>query len=241
MIQVAQFESDLFNCKCGSVHIDDKYEKLENLDDFDFVEVKVPNMTLLHSVKNHLISCGFKFITSLATFETRNREVQIIDDFLIPYSHDYLVDCLGIVINSFVFPEDGPNKLNLDPRFKSSTIEKYYIQWFMKCISGHMADQVFVCKSNNEIVGLISLKKITNHKGHTSWNIPFVAVDREFRGRGYYWLMVKCLAKKIPLEDTITLTGYLNNLSHQHVWLRYLHGDISSITHIYHGGHLNEI
>lgn len=66
-----------------------------------------------------------------------------------------------------------------DPLLPAGSWEKMYWIWMEKCISGELADKVFIRRDGNIIVGMLTLK-FNEMQGQ----IGLFSVDRAWRGRG---------------------------------------------------------
>lgn len=78
------------------------------------------------------------------------------------------------------------SRFKADPNFKP-WFENLYITWIRKSISGEIADAVFTVKNGNAIIGFISLIK-----RQLSGQIGLIAVDSQYRNKGYASSLLNC-------------------------------------------------
>ncbi|MFH5834123.1 GNAT family N-acetyltransferase [Halalkalibaculum sp. DA384] len=71
------------------------------------------------------------------------------------------------------------SRFKLDEKFSDNEFEKLYQKWIENSLSKKIADRVFVCKKENEIVGFVTLR-LRNKKSV----IGLIAVDEKYRGVG---------------------------------------------------------
>lgn len=122
------------------------------------------------------------------------------------------------------------SRFKLDKNFKNSDFERMYSVWITKSVEKKNADYVFVAKSENNIVGMITLT-IENNYAH----IGLIAILADQQGKGYgKKLMNKCIE-----------TAFINNcekiqvptqLDNNQACLFYKSCDFNekNITNIYH-------
>lgn len=71
------------------------------------------------------------------------------------------------------------SRFNIDPRMPEFSGKRLYECWIEKSFSGELADEIFIAKINNEIVGLVTVSAVNQ-----SGDIGLLSVDSESRGQG---------------------------------------------------------
>lgn len=101
-----------------------------------------------------------------------------LNDSVVQYKHSSVNE---LAIKALVVQAGVHSRFNLDPMIPKHKFVRMYCEWIEKCISGHLADQVFVYKISGVIVGFISLKKMADD---SSCSIVLISVDEAYRGQG---------------------------------------------------------
>jgi dTDP-4-amino-4,6-dideoxy-D-galactose acyltransferase len=91
------------------------------------------------------------------------------------YSKDFVEDkLLALSIESGKY-----SRFKVDSRIENQKFEDLYTHWITNSVSGKLAEEVLIYKTENEIAGILTLQVI-DHKAH----IGIIAVDAHFRGQG---------------------------------------------------------
>lgn len=97
------------------------------------------------------------------------------------------------------------SRFNVDPDIPHQKFEELYSIWMKKSISREIADEVFVFRNKNKIIGGVITIGIKNGRGE----IGILAVDESFRGQHVGTLLIQqskkyCYEKKIPELQVVT-------------------------------------
>lgn len=101
---------------------------------------------------------------------------QIESQFSFPEFEEVLPDenLFNIAIQAGKF-----SRFNLDDKIPKDKFEELYRLWVTNSLKNKKEEKVIVYRSNNKIIGLITLKKINR-----SGTIGLIAVDSNYRGKG---------------------------------------------------------
>lgn len=253
-IEYKELESRIFGIRIGQVKISKPEDttRIYGMDSmgYDLVDIRVPyQLTSCIKDVQTLGTESVRYVGSIVTYELdinssgiMDRNLYVTKNCRLATSED-LKDCINIVKESFVELEDGINRFNLDPNFKKSDIEKYYVQWVENIFNGNSADEVVVYidddntnDNGNGINGFISIKKIEDNIDNICYNIPLNAVKRSERGKGIYKEMVSWVVDKLRDDRVkINIRAYLGNVAIQKTWLD-LEAQIKGMEYVFHGG-----
>jgi dTDP-4-amino-4,6-dideoxy-D-galactose acyltransferase len=79
------------------------------------------------------------------------------------------------------------SRYNVDPDFPKELFAKLYIRWMINSLSKEIADVVMVAEENSRIIGMATVKKVTDEMAQ----LGIVAVAPEAEGHGIGSLIVK--------------------------------------------------
>ena len=117
-----------------------------------------------------------------------------------------------------------------DTNFLRQEFYNLYKSWITRSIKKELADNIFVIKEKEKIVGMVTLKK-----ENTVGRIGLIAISESAQKKGYGWKLIEACTKSLISNDIYTLdvTTQLFNLSACQFYEKCGFKKIS-ITNIYH-------
>lgn len=122
------------------------------------------------------------------------------------------------------------SRFKSDEKFPQGTYEKMYAEWVLQSVNGHMGDELFYIASDNQIIGLITLKY-----DNQIAEIGLVAVDEHHQQKGIGKQLVQFAIGQSQNKEMAALlvATQLENLAANKLYAA-CGGEIILIEHIYH-------
>lgn len=132
-------------------------------------------------IETYVKSVGGYLVDNKLTYrkEIKKKNIQQIN-----YPNGYTVEQYkeGIPtakMNNLAIESGIHSRFNNDPKINSNVFKKLYKTWMYNSVNKTIANEVFIAKNNNNIVGMMTLNKIKNEG-----RIGLIAVDFLNRGQG---------------------------------------------------------
>lgn len=179
IIEYLEWDSNFFRKRIGKISIPNNYP-------YNSIE------TIINSAKSDSFELIYLFEESENIGDCINQLSDKLTDIKINFKKEIkhshkLINNITVLDSDHV--DDNILKLSYnsgqhsrfltDPHFGKDSFEKLYKTWITKSVSREIADQVFVCKEADKIIGFITLKV-----GKNSGVIGLIAIDDSYQGRG---------------------------------------------------------
>lgn len=225
LIKKLDWDSAFFDIKIGEITLNEDLS-IDALLDFDLVVVKQ-----LNDFKVSINSFTEAFQETKVTFskkithQTTNDKSLIFDADECPINEKDLFE--------LAYESGKYSRFLLDTHFKKDDFKKLYEKWVINSLNKKFADKVFYLKTNDSILGFITIKK----NDMTTATIGLIAVAENRQGMGFgsdllkkaeeYCYNEKIIELRIPTQKENLLAckfynkmGYdvLENLIIKHFW-----------------------
>jgi dTDP-4-amino-4,6-dideoxy-D-galactose acyltransferase len=222
------WDSDFFNFNIGKIIIDSEADLRDKsiFKNYDLVYVFSKE-----KLSAQYTSETFKLIDSKILFERKNQETNEYspDENIEEYQSGELKDdLLNLALQSGEY-----SRFKTDSNFKIESFVALYTTWIQNSIDKKNADHTYVYKSNNKIVGLITLQ-LDNANTHTA-QIGLLATDHNFRGKGIAKSLMRhamFVAQSKGFENIQVATQFENKIAC--AFYKSLGCEIVTIDYIYH-------
>ena len=170
MIKKLEWDSEFFSLNVGKLD-DANFSDALNFADFDLLylnskedfDLEIDGFTKSFSEEKVV------FIKSLSSVECDSQNIYSLKET------DYNIN----VIYELAFESGKNSRFLLDSKFGIEKFKDLYKRWIDNSISGGFADDVLVCKIENDIVGLLTYKT----SGNTA-TVGLIAISSSQQGKG---------------------------------------------------------
>lgn len=179
-LESLNWDSEFFEIKVGRIVFNNSESDLKKLLD----EAKKQNYQLLYvfTDKNTMLSSEIlnqwngKLVDRKVVYKKEVSTNIKKDKFVFPYDDTSVNDdLLGLAYLSGQY-----SRFRLDKNFPKGSFERMYKEWLVKSVNGELADEVFVAKEADRIVGFVTLK-VNNNNG----NIGLIAIGKNAQAKDW--------------------------------------------------------
>ena len=229
-LESLNWDSEFFEIKVGRIVFNNSESDLKKLLD----EAKKQNYQLLYvfTDKNTMLSSEIlnqwngKLVDRKVVYKKEVSTNIKKDKFVFPYDDTSVNDdLLGLAYLSGQY-----SRFRLDKNFPKGSFERMYKEWLVKSVNGELADEVFVAKEADRIVGFVTLK-VNNNNG----NIGLIAIGENAQGKGLGTQLINVCENYLNKcsVETLTVPTQLDNLQACKFYKKYGFEE-DSVINIYH-------
>lgn len=195
------WDSDFFKFKVALITgIVNSTETLSNVEDLILEnKCKLTYLNLEHEISEDILKharLNILLVDKKVTFSKTLIETTNIDPIIISVDKGFRDDhLLELAYESGMY-----SRFKVDEKIGDEKFRELYYLWLTKSIDREIADDVFIIKVEQTIAGFVTFKK----KGNVGI-IGIIAVDANYRGRGFGKILMKSVVKWFYDNDCKTM------------------------------------